>query len=133
MNMGIHYVGENYGMEGVREYLTQYTKNVYNKTITDAKTRGLVAVEELIRGTYDKEKAPEVLSISNDGKILNVTISECPAVKYLKNELGREISPWYRYTTEIVMEVLAAECGFAFVMDSYNEENGAAAYHFAVK
>lgn len=133
MNMGIHYVGENYGMEGVREYLTRYTKNVYNKAIVDIKARGLVALEELIRGTYEREKAPEVLSTTNDGKTLTISVSECPGVKYLKQELGREVTPWYRYTTEIVMEVLANECGFDFVMDSYNEENGAAAYHFTVK
>ena len=33
MNMGIHYVGEHYGKDGVVEFLTRYANNVYKKEI----------------------------------------------------------------------------------------------------
>ena len=132
MNRGIQYVGENYGTQWVREYLTRYTKNVYCKTIEDMKVRGLAALEDRIRDTYEKEHATDVLNLINDGSVLKVSVSRCPGVTFLK-EIGTPVSAWYRCTTEIVMEVLAEEGGFAFVMDSYDEETGAAAYHFVVK
>ena len=129
MNMGIHYVGENYGLEAVREYLTQYTNNVYKTVMADMQVRGLAALEDKIKDTYEKEKASEVLKTEMTADALYVTVAECPAVKHL-HSTGRDVSPWYRYTTEVVMEVLAASAGFAFVMDSYDEATGAASYHF---
>jgi len=129
MNMGIHYVGENYGLEAVREYLTQYTNNVYKTVMADMQVCGLAALEDKIKDTYEKEKASEVLKTEMTADALYVTVAECPAVKHL-HSTGRDVSPWYRYTTEVVMEVLAASAGFAFVMDSYDEATGAASYHF---
>lgn len=132
MNKGIQYVGENYGLDSVREYLTRYTKNVYCKIIADMKVRGLFALEDLIRSTYEKEHAADVLTMNNDGNVLSVSVRECPGVKFLKG-IHHEVSPWYRYTTEIVMDVLANEGNLNFVLDSYDETNGAAKYHFSVK
>ena len=60
---------------------------------------------------------------------LLVQVAECPAVKHLR-ATGREVSPWYRYTTETVMEVLADRCGLRFVMVSYDEDTGTAEYRF---
>ena len=132
MNMGIHYLGENYGMDAVREYLVQYTGNVYRKVIADMQNRGLVALADQIRGTYEKEKALEVLDLQLTDNALTVRVSECPAVKHLK-ATGRDVSPWYRYTTEVVMETLAEAGGFGFQMESYDEETGAAKYRFFKK
>ena len=129
MNMGIHYLGEKYGMDDVKAYLTRYTENVYKQTIADMEVRGLAALEEKIRDTYEKEKALDVLTTVLDSNALTVTVTECPAVKHL-HETGREVSPWYRYTTEVVMSVLAEKGGFRFAMEAYNEESGAARYRF---
>ena len=129
LNMGVHYVGENYGMDAVREYLTKFTCNVYRPVIEDMKARGLAALEAKIQDTYAKEKASDVLETVLTEDSLQVKISACPAVKHLK-ATGREVSKWYRYTTEIVMDVLAKEGGFTFTMESYDEATGAAAYKF---
>ena len=131
MNMGIHYVGENYGLNAVREYLTRYTKNVYGKVIADAKIRGLAAIADKIKDTYEKEKTPDALTLNLSDDRLDVAISYCPAVKHL-HATGRVVTSWYRYTTEVVMEVLAESAGLAFSMDSYDETTGAATYHFTV-
>ena len=134
MNMGIHYVGENYGMEGVRDYLTRYTNNVYRTVLHDMKERGLVALKEKIQDTYEKEKAADALEtkLLSDGRELQVVVKYCPAVQHLK-ETGREVSRWYRYTTEIVMGALADANDYVFAMDSYDEVNGAAVYRFYKK
>ena len=131
MNMGIHYIGTNYGMEGVKEYLTRFTRNVYQSVIDDMKRRGLVALEDKIKDTYVKETQPQVLEavVSPDNQMMSVEVKYCPGVKHLK-DTGREVSKWYRYTTEIVMKTLANDAGYLFIMDSYDENTGATAYRF---
>lgn len=132
LNMGIHYIGSVHGMEHLRRYLVRYTKNVYVKTIEAAKIDPLKAIEDRIQDTYTLEKALDALSMENDGKTLSVKIAYCPAVKHLK-KTGREVTPFFRCSTEIVMETLAEEAGLLFTMDSYDEESGKAAYHFTKK
>lgn len=129
MNMGIEYVGENYGIEAVREYLTTYTNHVYGPVIEALKEKGLVALEEKIRDTYHKEKADDALTVERTEDSMTVTIAYCPAVRHL-HATGRVVSKWYRYTTEVVMEVLAAHAGLHFTMNSYDEQTGAAVYTF---
>jgi len=131
MNMGIHYLGTHYGMEAVREYLAGYTRNVYKHVLEDIRVHGLATIEDKIRETYEKEKATDALEtkISKDGNELKVIIKYCPAVKHL-TATGREVSVWYRYTTEVVMETLAKDCGYQFVMEEYKENTGAAVYCF---
>ena len=63
---------------------------------------------------------------------LQVTINFRAAVKHL-HETGREVSKWYRYTTESVMAALAKAVGLTFTMERYDEATGAAAYTFAKK
>ena len=129
LNMGIHYVGENFGMEEVRAYLTRYTNNVYVPVFKDMEQRGLAAIEAKILDTYEKEKCPDAVKTTLDEKGLLVEIAYCPAVKHL-HETGRDVTPWYRYSTQIVMETLAEKCGCSFVMDFYEEETGKAQYRF---
>ena len=129
MNMGIEYLGQNYGIEGVREYLTRYTKNVYGNILADVKARGLSALQDAILNTYHNEKCPDAVKTALTDTCLTVEVSYCPAVKHLKTT-GREVSGWYRYTTEFVMQTLADLSGYSFTMDSYDEETGAASYRF---
>ena len=129
MNMGIEYLGKNFGLDAVTEYLTRYTHAVYQQLLTDIRKEGLAALQAKIQDTYKKEKTPEALETVLTEKELKVTVHFCPAVRHLHNT-GRKVSSWYRYTTEVVMDVIARETGYVFTMDSYDEETGAAAYHF---
>ena len=131
MNLGMQYLGEKYGVEAIRSYLTRYTNNVLHGTMQDMKDRGLKALQEKIIDTYVKEKAEDALTtqLSEDEMSLQVEVKYCPAVRHLK-ATGRTMSDWYRYSTEIVMETLANSAGFTFQMDSYDDETGTAAYHF---
>lgn len=134
MNMGIHYIGDNYGMEGVKEYLMRYTRNVYQSVMTDMAKRGLKALEEKIHDTYIQEKAEEVLTTRYDAEkdCLMVKIEHCPAVKHLR-ETGRDVSPWYRYTTEIVMDTLVEGTDYELIILNYDEKTGETSYFFCRK
>ena len=69
-----------------------------------------------------------VATVLTDGT-LSVTVPWCPAVRHLQNT-GRGISHWYPMTTSIIMETLAQECGFTFVMSEYDEQTGKTSYSF---
>ena len=134
MNMGVDYLGKKYGQDSVVEYLTTFTKNVYNRLIDDMKVRGLRALEEKILDTYRKEKEPEAVKteLSENGKELTVNVIYCPGVTHLR-KTGREVSNKYRYTTETVMATLAESVGAEFTMGEYDEETGRTSYSFAIK
>lgn len=129
MNMGIHYLGENYGEGSVREYLTRFTERVYGAELEKVKREGVGALAEIIESTYKKEKAPEAVKCEISDGNLTVKVSACPAVTHLK-ATGREVSPWFVYTTAVPMERFAAEMEKEFKLVSYSEEDGAAEYKF---
>ena len=131
MNMGIDYLGVNYGEESVREYLTQYTQGVYRREIEAVRERGLAAIEEKILDTYEKEHASDAVRTVRADDSLEVEVLYCPAVKHLR-ATGREVSRWYPMTTSVVMEIFAGACGARFTMDAYDAQTGAARYRFAL-
>ena len=62
-------------------------------------------------------------------KELKVKVLYCPVVRYMK-EKGYFISPWFKKSTEYVMETVARESGLSFAMGDYDEETGATWYVF---
>lgn len=129
MNMGIHYIGEKFGEAGVREFLTRFAERVYRTDMERLGREGLTALEEMIKDTYLKEKRGEAVDFETDGGSLTVRVEYCPAVTHLK-ATGREVSPWFSYTSSVVMEMLAKAVGKSYKLISYNEENGASEYRF---
>ena len=129
MNRGLAYVGEVHGVQAIKDYFAQYVKNVLSKNVSALKKDGLSALENWIADTYHAEHAEDAVSLENDGKTLTVTVHNCPAVRFLQ-KIGSQISPYFRYSTEAVMQALADEGGVRFAMLSYDEESGAAAYRF---
>ncbi len=129
---GIEYVGRNYGDNAVREYLSRFAKAYYSPLIVKIKEDGLSALRSHIEGIYAAEKSSENVKCELSEKELKVTVSECPAVKYIR-ESGNSPTKWYVETTQTVSRAIAEEAGLAFEMLSYNSENGAAIYRFLTK
>ena len=132
LNMGIDYVAKKYGLDGLKEYLREYTLHVYKPVFNDMKNGILGAIEKQIRKTYELEKATEVLHMERSENSLKVKIDYCPAVKHLR-ETGREVSEYFNYSTEIVMGTFAEKGGLDFVMKFYDKETGAAEYEFKAR
>lgn len=122
-DVGIRYVGDNYGDEGIKEYLTDYTLSFYKLMIADIKEKGLVVLKEYLEKIYAAEEAEDALSVTLSDNELHVNIKYCPAVTYMKSQ-GRTPSKWYIETTRIVYDVIAKECGYVFNLISYSEEDG---------
>ena len=129
LNMGIDYLGNNYGAAAVKEHLEIYTRHVYKPVLEKLKDAPLQAIAEKIRSTYRAEKAEDALELVQLDDMLTVNIAYCPAVKHLR-KTGREVSHWFPMTTTVVMETLAKAGGLRFEMEAYDPETGAARYRF---
>ena len=129
-DIGITYVGENYGDEAVREYLTQYTKSFYKLLAEEVHTKGLIALKENFINVYKKEEWSEYLHTELTENELKVKIDKCPAITYMKSA-GHTPSQWYKETTYTVYKVLAEMCGLGFTVNYYNEDNGRCEFTFS--
>lgn len=129
LNNGIHYLGEKYGEKVLQEFLEEYTNVAYGRKVADLKQRGIAAVEELIRNIYRKEKAEQVLSVTKEGGRTVFEIAYCPAVKHL-HDTGRTVTPWFVYTTTVIMQTLASFAKLQFRLEEYDTQTGKARYSF---
>lgn len=129
---GLRYVGENYGDEGIKEYLTEYTLNFYKLIVKDVKKDGLIVLENRFKTIYEKEEWSEYLHTTLKENKLIIKIDKCPALAYMKS-VNHVPSPWYKELTYTVYKVLAEMCGIGFKVDYYCEETGKAQLVFFIK
>jgi len=127
MNMGVDYIGRNFGKEELESYLQRFARKYYAPLMDDIRIYGLSALKEKIKATYDAEEAGDSLTFLSGENRLEVTSKYSPAVIYMK-EAGYKVSEWYMYTIQTVMQTLAEDTGYQFKMNSYDEQTGAAAY-----
>ena len=128
-DIGITYVGENYGDSAVKDYLTQYAKSFYKLLAEDVKKKGLIALKENFENVYKKEEWSEYLHTTLTENELKVKIDKCPAVTFMRSA-GHTPSKWYKETTYTVYAVLAEMCGLDFIVNYYNEDDGSTEFEF---
>ncbi len=126
---GVSYVGEHYGDNGVREYLTRFAKAQYGPLAARVGEQGLIALKDHIEEIYKVEEAGDAVHTELTEGALSVEISWCPGVRYMKS-IGHTPSKWYVELTRTVNEVIADMADLGFELLSYNPENGAASYRF---
>ncbi|HHW32488.1 MAG TPA: hypothetical protein GXX20_12605 [Clostridiaceae bacterium] len=128
-DIGIAYVGEKYGDNGVKEYLRKFASAYYAPLVDDIKKRGLIALKEHIEKIYEAEEYSEHLKIEMSKNQLIVDVDSCPGVTYMKKQ-GHIPSKWYIEATRTVNETIADLADISFELLFYNEENGSAKYRF---
>ena len=131
-DIGISYIDEKFGDEGVKEYLTQYALSFYKPLVEEVKKNGLKALEDNFVNVYAKEEWSDFLHTERTESELKIVIDKCPAVTYMK-KAGRTPSKWYKETTYTVYAVLAQACGLGFAVKYYNEEDGGTEFSFEKK
>lgn len=128
-DIGISYVGENYGDDAVKEYLTQYAKSFYKLLVDEVNVKGLKVLEENFKSVYIKEEWTEFLHSELTEDTLKIKVDKCPAVTFMKS-IGHTPSKWYKETTYTTYKTLAEMCSFDFVVNYYNEEDGSTEFIF---
>lgn len=132
MALGMQYIAEHYGEEGLKEYLTQFTLAFHKPLLAKAKEAGLAAIAEYLGWLYAEEEAPDALEMKVTEDAVDVTIHYCPAVKHL---LSRGYAPKESFErgTSVVYDVIAKDSGLGFEMLSYEHGTGAAKFRFFQK
>ena len=128
---GLEYVGEKYGGDAVREYLTRFARAYYAPLAVKVKKEGLSALREHIERVYKAEKALECVRCTQSEGSLSVKVFACPGVKYIR-ETGNDPTKWYIEGTDTINRVLADMCGLRFELYAYEEKTGAAEYAFII-
>lgn len=123
-DLALKYCGEQFGDEGVIDFLTNYTKNYYSPQIADIRKRGLIAVKEWIEKVYEVEEAGELLHTELEDGTLTVKIDRSPVIEYM-HSLGQQPTKYYIEETRTLYAVVARESGLGFELCRYNEDGGA--------
>lgn len=128
-DIGIIYVGENYGDDAVKEYLTQYAKSFYKLLVEEVNKKGLKAIEDDFKNVFEKEEWTEYLHTELTNDSLKIKIDKCPAITFMKST-GHTPSRWYKETTYTTYKTLADMCNLDFTVNYYNEEDGSTEFMF---
>ncbi|MBR2635061.1 MAG: hypothetical protein IKD31_05730 [Clostridia bacterium] len=128
-DLALRYLGENFGENGVRAFLRDYVKHYYAPQIEKIRTQGLSALREWIESVYRVEEAENSVSFEESDSSLCVSVSENPAVCYLRST-NCIPSPFFIEETRTLYATVADECNLSFVMAYYDEENGRTRFTF---
>ena len=128
-DVGINYIGEHYGLEGVQAYIRQYADAYLAPLVASVRSEGLEPLAQYFHDLYEAEEAGDQLEMILHDKTLEVHILACPAVSHMRKN-GHTPSVWYRQTTDTLYARLAENTGLGFVLDSYDPVSGAASFHF---
>lgn len=131
-DIGIFYVGANYGDEAVKEYLTQYASSFYKLLAEKVKTNGLIELENNFKTVYEKEEWSEFLHTTLTESSLEISIDKCPAITFMKQS-GHTPSKWYKEITYVAYSQLAKMCDLEFSVSYYDENDGRAKFTFFKK
>lgn len=129
MDLGLAYLGERYGDEGVEEYLRGFARDYYGPLIESIRQQGLKPLQDHIAAIYEVEEASESLSMALSEGRLDVKVEKCPAIAHFQ-KIGYTASPWYVEATRTVNQAIADEAGLEYVERCYDEKDGRSEYSF---
>ena len=132
MNNAAGYILDHYGMEGLYEYLSQYTLAYHSPLIQKIRDNGLHAVKEYLLWLYNEEGAADALNVEASDSELAISIRYCPGVKFIKEERNCEPHAAYEQCTSMVYKALAKAARIGFEMQSYDSTNGSAKFRFYI-
>ena len=127
MNVGLEFVRENYGRDGVVEYLKTFSSHYYAPLTQGLKEQGLSVLRDYFQKIYEIEKADCKIEYSED--LMTVAIHECPALKHFK-KMKVTPSSLYILTTLTVYETICEGTPFAFECLEYNCATGKSVLKF---
>lgn len=131
-DIGISYVGEHFGDDGVCEYLTRYARSFYKKLAEEIKSSGVSVIKDYLYGIFCAEERENYISFECDTGAIAVNIEKCPALEAMR-AAGHTPSRWYGETTKTVYRTLAEMAELDFELFFYDEVSGAAKFKFSEK
>ena len=130
-DLAMRYLGEHFGENGGRSFLTDYVNNYYAPQIADAKKRGLIALKEWIEKLYEIEEASHLLCCTLTENCLSVSIAESPAIAHLRST-GTEPCEYYIELTRTLYSAMADSLNLSFHL-GYYDNSGKAEFTFQTR
>jgi hypothetical protein len=126
LSFGLKFLEEQYGVEGMEEFLSTLGGTVYKDLSDDLGKRGLIALRAHWRRIFDLEEGD--IDMQMDGDTLVLHVKRCPAIHHMK-EQKYAIAPHYCEHTRIVNESICRPAGFEATVE-YDQENGTCVQRF---
>lgn len=119
-DLALRYLGDHFGENGVRAFLTDYVNHFYSPLLADARSRGLVAIKEWIERLYRVEEAEALVKCVLDQDVLAVSIKESPAIRHLRST-GTEPCKHYIEQTRTLYSAMADSLDYSFDLNYYDD------------
>lgn len=126
MSYGLIFLEEQYGLDGMREYLARAGEAMYRDLIADLKARGLPALEEHWRRIFTQEDGEFDLRMEGDTLVLDV--KKCPAIHHMK-EHNYRIAPHFCEHTRVVNDAICRAAGYEATVE-YDQDAGRCVQRF---
>jgi len=120
MSYGLKYVYENYGKQGLKQYLTNLANTVYSPLSKALAEKGLKAMEKHWKKIFDLENADYELFYKDNA--LNLKIKECPAISHMK-KYNYEIFDKFCEHCNIVNAEICKNAGYESSLE-YDQNKG---------
>ena len=130
LSAGIEYLHDNYGEEGVREYLRQFATVFYAPLIARLKQKGLLVLKEYFERIYEIEGG-DIETTFSDNELM-ISVKACPSVMHMR-EHGYPVAQLFHETTRTVNEALCEGTPFAAELVEYDEPTGRSVQRFCRK
>lgn len=120
LSYGLQFVEDNYGPEGMHDFLTGLAQGVYKTLYEDLRIRGLDALRDHWEAVFDMEGGEYDMHLEENTLVL--VVKRCPAVSHMKIQ-GYAIATHYCEHTRIVNEAVCAAAGYAASVE-YDQDAG---------
>jgi len=121
LSVGLEYLEQRFGTEGVREYLRQFAAAFYAPLKADLIARGLPALKEYFERIYAAEGGR--FSLEGSAGELVLRVDDCPAVSHMRQN-GYPVAALFYETTKTVNETICDGTPFYAELAEYDHETG---------
>ena len=126
LSYGIHFLTHRYGEDKLREFLSRLGSTVYRPLGDALRARGLVALQEHLVETFEKEGGEVVAELGEEELVFHV--HKCPAIHHMQ-EQGYAIADNFCEHTRLVNESICTGTGYCCSVD-YDQEAGQCVQRF---
>ena len=114
LSLGLQFVEDRHGREGVREFLEGLADSVYAPLVEDLRARGLPALRDHWRTVFDLEDGDVDIDMDNDTLVVDVHC--CPALAHIKAR-GYAVAEHFCEHTRILNDAICRAAGYSSSVD----------------
>ena len=126
MSNGLQFIEDNYGREGLDDFLSRLAGSVYRPLVEALRVRGLDALREHWQMIFELEEGDFEMCIEDAALVLRV--HRCPAIRHMK-ERGYSIADHFCEHTRIVNDAVCRAAGYQSSIE-YDQAAGSCVQRF---